>query len=179
MTAYITPQVDNNVSIISPNGGENWQVGSTQTIKWTYTGDVGSYLKIELLKGTFGKITITSSTPIGSYGIGSYNWTIPTTQTTRSDYRIRITSTSNGSYTDTSDSYFTIGGTFPTITSISPTSGTAGTPVTITGTKFGATQGTSTVKFGTVVAAVTSWSDTKIVATAPAGSGTVSVRPCK
>src|SRR5207249_5098731 len=33
------------------------------------------------------------------------------------------------------------------ITSLSPTSGPAGTAVTIAGTRFGATQGTSTVKF--------------------------------
>ena len=38
----------------------------------------------------------------------------------------------------------------PALTSLSPTSGPVGTSVTITGTNFGATQGTSTVKFNGV-----------------------------
>ncbi len=164
------------ITVTSPNGGENWQAGSTQKITWTYTGDPGPSVKIELLKGTSVNSTITSSTSIGSNGSGSYIWTIPSDQASGSDYKIRITSTSNSSYTDTSDGNFTIGGgTIPTITSINPTSGTAGTSVTINGKNFGTTQGTSTVKFGTVTATVTSWSDTKIVAIAPTNSGTVNV----
>ncbi len=66
--------------------------------------------------------------------------------------------------------------TSPTIASLSPTSGLAGSAVTIAGTNFGATQGTSTVSFGTTTAAVTSWSATSISATVPAlGAGAVNV----
>ncbi|WP_312692823.1 IPT/TIG domain-containing protein [Caproiciproducens sp.] len=61
----------------------------------------------------------------------------------------------------------------PTVTSISPASGSAGTTVTITGTGF---TGASAVKFGTDSAtSVTVDSDTQITATSPAGSGTVDV----
>ncbi|ADQ80263.1 cell surface receptor IPT/TIG domain protein [Paludibacter propionicigenes WB4] len=63
----------------------------------------------------------------------------------------------------------------PTITSISPTSGTTtgGTSVTITGTNF--TSG-STVKFGTTSSSsVTFNSATSLTATSPSGSGTVDV----
>jgi RHS repeat-associated protein len=63
----------------------------------------------------------------------------------------------------------------PAISSLSPTYGVSGTPVTITGSNFGATQGSSTVKFGdwgnnvsAVTAQVTSWSNTSIVAVVPA-----------
>jgi surface antigen len=63
----------------------------------------------------------------------------------------------------------------PAITNINPTSGVAGTPVTINGANFGGTKGTSIVRFGTKIASVTSWNDTKIIAIAPAGSGTVNV----
>jgi murein DD-endopeptidase MepM/ murein hydrolase activator NlpD len=63
----------------------------------------------------------------------------------------------------------------PAITNINPTSGVAGNPVTINGANFGGTKGTSTVRFGTTIARVTSWNDTKIIAIAPAGSGTVNV----
>ncbi len=70
------------------------------------------------------------------------------------------------------------GGGTPSITSISPTSGTAGSSVTIAGTNFGATQGASAVNFGVTNAAVTSWSNTSITATVPnlsAGAVSVSV----
>jgi molybdopterin-binding protein len=104
------------ITVTSPNGGESWQVGTTQTILWTYTGNPGSYVKIELLKGTSVNSTITSSTSIGSNGSGSYSWTIPTTQTTGSDYKVRVTSTSNSAYTDTSDGNFTISSTEISVT---------------------------------------------------------------
>jgi YD repeat-containing protein len=55
----------------------------------------------------------------------------------------------------------------PVITSLSPTQGANGTSVTITGTTFGATQGTSTITFNGLSATVTSWSDTQIVAKVP------------
>ena len=63
----------------------------------------------------------------------------------------------------------------PSITTLSPTSGPAGTSVTITGTSFGATQGTSAVTFGANTAAPTSWSDTTIVTPVPAGATTGNV----
>ncbi len=96
------------ITVTVPNGGESWEAGTTQTIRWTYTGNPGSKVKIELLKGSSVNLTITSSTSIGSGGNGSYNWTIPATQTGGTDYKIKITSTSNGTYTDTSNNNFTI-----------------------------------------------------------------------
>ncbi|WP_173221573.1 IPT/TIG domain-containing protein [Paenibacillus alba] len=57
----------------------------------------------------------------------------------------------------------------PSVSSLSPVSGAAGSSVTITGTNFGSTQGASTVKFGAIAAAVTSWSSTSIQATVPSG----------
>jgi hypothetical protein len=67
------------------------------------------------------------------------------------------------------------GGTPPSITSLSPTSGVVGTSVTITGVNFGAAQGTSTVKFNGIAATPTSWSATSIVAPVPAGATTGNV----
>jgi hypothetical protein len=66
-------------------------------------------------------------------------------------------------------------GVTPAIKSLSPTSGVIGTSVTISGTSFGATQGASTVAFGSKTATPTSWSDTQIVAPVPAGTTTGSV----
>jgi uncharacterized protein (DUF779 family) len=59
-------------------------------------------------------------------------------------------------------------GTPPSITSVTPTSGIPGvTPITITGSGFGATPGNGYVQLGTQNGTVTSWSDTQIVATVP------------
>lgn len=65
----------------------------------------------------------------------------------------------------------------PTITSISPTSGPVGVAVTLSGTNFGASQGSSTVSLNGTSAAVTSWSSTSITALVPTGasSGTFAV----
>jgi hypothetical protein len=60
----------------------------------------------------------------------------------------------------------------PQITSVSPASGPVNWPVTVGGTNFGSSQGTSTLTFnGTPVAAAgTTWSDTSISTTVPAGA---------
>jgi IPT/TIG domain/Bacterial Ig-like domain (group 2)/Kelch motif/Galactose oxidase, central domain len=66
--------------------------------------------------------------------------------------------------------------TAPSITSLSPVSGGAGTSVTITGTGFGTSQGTSTVTFnGTTATTTTPWSATSITAVVPTGATTGNV----
>ena len=63
------------------------------------------------------------------------------------------------------------------ITSISPTNGLAGVTVAISGAGFGSSQGTSTVTFNGLMAAIGSWGATSISATVPqnATSGNVIV----
>jgi hypothetical protein len=97
------------ITVISPNGGENWTAGTTQTIQWRYTGNPGAYVEISLLKSEFLRLTIIGSTPIGAAGSGSYSWTIPPEQTPGTDYKIRIDSTPARLYADTSDGNFSIG----------------------------------------------------------------------
>jgi 5-hydroxyisourate hydrolase-like protein (transthyretin family) len=59
----------------------------------------------------------------------------------------------------------------PVIASISPTSGVVGTVVTIKGSGFGATRGTSYVKFGGLKAtSYPSWSDTQVTCKVPAAA---------
>lgn len=60
----------------------------------------------------------------------------------------------------------------PKVTAINPGNGAAGEPVTITGTTFGATQGSSTVTFNGVAASPTSWTDTSISVPVPATATT-------
>ncbi len=65
----------------------------------------------------------------------------------------------------------------PAITNLTPTSAVVGTPITITGTNFGATQGSSTVTFNGTTATPTSWTATSLVVPVPpaATSGPVVV----
>ncbi|HJZ13377.1 MAG TPA: Ser-Thr-rich GPI-anchored membrane family protein, partial [Acidobacteriota bacterium] len=81
---------------------------STNTIQWNYSGNPGSNVKIELLKSGVVSRTIANNASIGSNGSGSYSWKVLNNQATGTDYAIRITSTSNGNYTDTSDANFSI-----------------------------------------------------------------------
>ena len=123
------------ISVTSPNGGETLTAGSAQTIRWSYGGNPGSNVKIELLKGGVVTTTLNYSTSIGSAGSGSYNWSIPSNQVSGSNYQIKVTSTTNSAYSDISDSVFTIvGPPPPTVSVTSPNGGetlTAGSAQTI------------------------------------------------
>ena len=118
------------ITVTSPNGGESWVPGSSHAITWTSSGTVGSNVKIEVLKAGVLVQTLSSSTA----NAGTYSWTLSSGLATGSDYKIRITSTSNSAYTDTSNSNFAITSTAtspsiastttsPTITVTSPNSG--------------------------------------------------------
>jgi hypothetical protein len=63
----------------------------------------------------------------------------------------------------------------PIITSLSPSSGSVGTQVTISGSNFGATQGTSTATFNGVQTSPSSWNNSTIVAPVPTGALTGAV----
>ena len=103
--AYSLASANSTISVGSPNGGETWQAGTPASITWTYTGNPGSNVKIELYKGISLNRTITSSTPIVS---GSYLWQIPSDVAYGTDYLIKITSTASSSVSDVSNGYFTV-----------------------------------------------------------------------
>ena len=78
----------------------------------------------------------------------------------------------NGNWSNTIA--FTVG--TPTISNVTPNNGLPGTPVTITGSGFGAVQGNGQVWLGTANGLVESWSDTEVVALVAIGSTTGSVQ---
>lgn len=85
-------------AVTSPAGGAVWKAGASQVITWTYTGNPGTTVQIILINGTTGgSTTLTSKAKIGSGGTGSYTWRISKQQAAGSNYRIRVTSTGNGS----------------------------------------------------------------------------------
>ncbi len=64
----------------------------------------------------------------------------------------------------------------PIISGLNPTSGPVGSSVTITGTNFGTSQGTSKVAFnGTDAGTATSWVNTQIIVSVPTGATTGNV----
>jgi len=79
---------------------------------------------------------------------------------------VNVSITVNGGTTNPAP--FTV---IPSIASVSVNSGAIGTPVTISGTSFGA-QGTNTVTFNGVASGPTTWSDTSITAPVPTGATT-------
>ena len=123
---YFLASTDSTIAVSTPNGSESWQAGTTQTITWNYTGNPGSFVKIDLYKGTSLNRTITSSTSAGSSGTGSYTWPIPADVSAGTDYRVNVTSTSYSSVSDMSDGYFTIVAAPPFSASGLVTSGGAG-----------------------------------------------------
>jgi hypothetical protein len=60
----------------------------------------------------------------------------------------------------------------PNITSVTPTTATAGTQITVTGTGFGAAQGAGHVWLGSTSGIVVSWSDTQLIALVASGATT-------
>jgi hypothetical protein len=98
------------LTLINPNGGETWQIGSSHQISWMNTRNI-EYVKIEFSSDNGGHwTTVTASTS----NTGVYNWTVPSVAS--DGCRIRIKSAADSNITDMSDSVFKIeAATYPTI----------------------------------------------------------------
>src|SRR6185295_7439864 len=94
-------------TVVTPNGGENWQGCSSQTITWNRGGTINN-AKIEYsLDGGTTWITIVASYNAGGGTSCSYVWgTVPNTPST--NCKIRITDVSVPTATDVSNFPFTI-----------------------------------------------------------------------
>jgi len=90
------------IRVLSPNGGEVWRVGSTETIKWTSAGNIPI---VDITTTNVPSTYIASSIP----NTGSYTWTIPTNFPV-GQYRFRIAEPTGGSGKgiDDSDMPFTV-----------------------------------------------------------------------
>jgi hypothetical protein len=97
------------ITVIVPNGGENWTVGSNHDITWSSTGPVGN-LNIEY--STNGGSTW-STIASGTWSSGAYPWTVPNSLSTTA--RVRVSSVGTPSIFDISNASFTIS-TPPSVT---------------------------------------------------------------
>jgi hypothetical protein len=107
-----------------------------------------------------------------------YSYSLDTSSLIPGSHTIAVTATDSDSTPDSGS--YSVSVTVPTpsfssIMNLSPSSGPAGTLVTITGTNFGATQGESTINFNGTAATPTSWSATSIVVPVPPGATTGNV----
>ena len=98
------------ITVISPNGGESWVVGSSHSISWASSGTVGN-VKIEYTANNGSSWTSIVSSIANS---GSYTWITPNTPS--SQCKIRISEAADGTPSDISDQAFSIvsaSGTIP------------------------------------------------------------------
>jgi hypothetical protein len=128
----ITGGSGSTVAVVSPNGGETFTAGTTNTITWT--SDIIGNVRISLLKGGLQYCLISSATT----NDGSFDWLIPAGLLAGTEYSVKVASSTNPFLFDVSDAYFTIvagGGTSVVVTA--PNGGeefAAGTTSTITWT---------------------------------------------
>lgn len=93
------------ITLISPDGGETWKIGTTQTIRWSSTEIQFVRIDLSTTGGTTWK-TIVASTPAS---VGQYDWTISSNLYTPStEARIRVYDNTDGAIIDQSNSNFTI-----------------------------------------------------------------------
>jgi len=152
----VTTSAAPSIAGLSPTSGP---VGTSVTISGTNFGSTQG-TSIVKFNGTTATATSWSNTSIAT--------SVPTGATTGN-----VTVTVGGQISNGVS--FTVASPAPTITGVSPTSGPVGTSVTINGTNFGSTQGTSIVKFNGTAATATSWSNTSIATSVPTGATTGNV----
>jgi Chitobiase/beta-hexosaminidase C-terminal domain/IPT/TIG domain len=149
-------------------------VGSATTVATpTFSPAAGSYTGAQL-------VTISDATS-GATIYHNTNGTTPTNSSTTYTAAISVSTSETTKAIaehsgDTNSAVATAKYTIPpAIRSLSTTSGGLSSPVTITGTNFGATQSTNTVTFNGTPAAVTAWSSTSILVSVPLAANTGNV----
>ncbi len=92
------------ITVTSPNGDENWAVGSLHNITWISTGYVGN-VKIEF---SFDNGSNWSNIDSSTANDGFYSWTLP--DAVSNQCLVRISEASDNTPSDTSDTVFSITG---------------------------------------------------------------------
>ena len=90
------------IQIFAPNGGEEFEVGTSNTISWTSTNV--DKINIELLKND----NIYDVLDSDIENTNSYVWEISSNTNVDTEYKVRITSSNNSEVYDESNSVFTI-----------------------------------------------------------------------
>jgi len=104
------------VTVLSPNGGEDWLAGTVQSVTWSTSGTVGD-VRIEYSTDSGG---LWQEVAAATANDGAYDWTVPDEPSDLCLVRIYET---DGDPLDVSDGAFTLSPPLPTITVTSPNGG--------------------------------------------------------
>lgn len=102
----ISLSTNQSLTVLSPNGGETWQMNHLGTISWSSEGVTG-LIRIKLCKGNNLTEVLTIYTLYLEY-YDSVHWVVPDTMEVGDDYRIKIESVDDPNIVDYSDQCFTI-----------------------------------------------------------------------
>ncbi len=102
------------IIVTAPNGGEQWEIGTSQNITWTLTGSIAN-VKLEYSTNAFSDelqtaviVASTAADPAPVDGTGTYAWTIPDSPSTTT--KVRVTDASDSTVLDTSNANFALKG---------------------------------------------------------------------
>jgi len=106
------PPPQTHVTVLSPNGGEFWPLGSTQMINWTSQGLDGEVVITLVQANGMADYQIATQVPIS---LGSFTWTVPDNILPGDGYRVHVMWLSNLTvyFGDVSDGPFSIVGDDP------------------------------------------------------------------
>ncbi|RKY44535.1 MAG: hypothetical protein DRP81_05410, partial [Candidatus Omnitrophota bacterium] len=96
------------ITVTSPDGGEEWGVGTAQNITWSITGSIANVRLEYSAEGVDGTYTLIANPVTAS--LGSYSWTIPDAITNNA--YVKISDSSDLNVFDTSNSAFKIKASF-------------------------------------------------------------------
>lgn len=120
--------------VTGPTDGGTHSAGQPMTVTWTASGDVGTSVKAELVTGDL----VVATSPAAPTSSGTLTFTPPAKLPTGEDYRIRLLSGSFVTVVAAGPGRFSLEGSAVAVTSQdSPSTVTAGRPVTITWTRTG------------------------------------------
>ncbi len=115
------------ITILSPNSGEIWSKGTTQTIKWNSLNN--NYVIVDLVQGINNTFIRSISTSISAAAL-QLSWQIPFDIPDGNDYKIRITNGTDSAsnlytydYSDVSFSIMAPASSNPYITVVTPNGG--------------------------------------------------------
>jgi hypothetical protein len=120
LLVFVTAGVfsQNGLTVISPNGGENWVIGCPSPIQWVTTNTTSGPVKIELFKNGQFYMTISSQVPAG---VTTFTWVPPYNLLPGNTFKVKVTGLTSAAVFDFSDNDFSI--TRGSITVISPNGG--------------------------------------------------------
>jgi M6 family metalloprotease-like protein len=129
MTAHVTVGVEAldrenpTATVLSPNGGEDWPVGTTRPVSWQASDNVGVG-SLTLLLSHDGGLTFDHTLAAGQPASGSWNWAIPPVPAQNLVIRAVAQDAAGNEGADDSDAVFRISDQFaPAVDLYSPSGG--------------------------------------------------------